>query len=169
MENINEIVKEAVLLAIREYDKANIEKSKRKTLYNTKLLLKNYNELNNHAKNAVYKHTDERITDNINKIDANYSDDFILIESIKNSRIKTLIYIDHMNMALERVKRNQKVKGTYEKYEALEMFYIDKERKEDIAIKINCSSKSVGRWIREMEEEVGINLFGINSIEGALY
>lgn len=165
MEGMNDIIKEAVFMAIKEYDKTKEEKSRRKILYNTKLLLKNYNELKNHAENAVYKHIKKDEVGEVDKENVTYSNDKHFIESIKSSRAKTLIYIEHMDMALERVKRNQSIKGTEEKYKAFEMFYIEKMRKDDIASKLECSSKSVSRWIKEMAEEVGVNMFGINSLE----
>lgn len=166
MEDINANIKEIITEAIKEYDRSKEEKSRRKILYNTKLLLKNYNELKNHAENAVYRHVNNRnAARECEEGNITYSDDKTFIESIKCSRAKTLIYIEHMDMALERVKSNQSAKGTDEKYKAFEMFYIYKLRIEDIAIKLNCSSKSASRWIKEMTEEVGINMFGINSLE----
>lgn len=165
MECINEVIKEAVFMAIKEYDKLKEDKSRRKILYNTKLLLKNYNELKNHAENAVYKHINKGKVEEGNTADVTYSEDKNFIESIKSSRAKTLIYIEHMDMALARAKRNQIVKGTEEKYIAFEMFYIKKIRIDDIAIELNCSSKSVSRWIKEVAEDVGVNMFGINSLE----
>ena len=165
MESINEDIREIVLAAIKEYDRSKEEKSRRKILYNTRLLLKNYNELKNHAENAIYRHIDNKEIEEVNQDEVTYSNDKNFIESIKNSRAKTLIYIEHMDMALERVKNNQKIKGTDEKYKAFEMFYIEKVRIDDIAIKLNCSSKSASRWIKEVTEEVGVNMFGINSLE----
>jgi hypothetical protein len=164
MENIEEVVRETVSLAIKEYEKNRNERNKRKILYNTKLLLKNYNELKNHSENAVYKNIDFEDIDRVNGEEANYSDDIIFIESIKNSKIKTLIIITHIDMALERVKQKHRIKGTIEKYKALELFYIKEKRKDEIAIEINCSTKSVSRWIKEVEEDVAINVFGINTI-----
>ncbi|MGL5084936.1 MAG: hypothetical protein ACRC68_04340 [Clostridium sp.] len=164
MEGINEEVKDIVLLAIKEYEKSKVIKRKNKILYNTKLLLNHYNDLKNHADNAVYKQT-VKYMGRLEAKEQNYTDDCYLIESIKESRVKTLMMIENIDMALKNVKRTQKVKGTEEKYEALELYYINKMKKDDIAEELSCSSKSVSRWIKELEEEVGINIFGINSIE----
>lgn len=165
MENIEEIVRETVLTTIKEYEKKINEHNRRKILYNTKLLLKNYNELKNHALNAVYKNIECEEVDKIHGEEASYSDDEILIESIKKSKAKTIIMIAHIDVALERVKVKYKNKGTFEKYKALELYYIEEKKKEEIALELNCSTKSIGRWIREAEEEIGVNLFGINSME----
>lgn len=165
MENIEEIVRETVVTTIKEYEKKINEHNRRKILYNTKLLLKNYNELKNHALNAVYKNIECEELDKAQGEEASYSDDEILIESIKKSKARTLIMIAHIDVALERVKIKYKNKGSIEKYEALELYYIEEKKKEEIAIELNCSTKSIGRWIREVEEEIGVNLFGINSME----
>ena len=168
MESIEEIVKETVSMTIKEYEKNLNERNKRKILYNTKLLLKNYNELKNHSLNAVYKNIDEEVIDRINGEEANYSDDEIFIESIKVSKMKTLIIITHIDVALERVKQKHIIKGTYEKYKALELYYIKEKRKDDIAEELNCSTKSVSRWIKETEEDVAINVFGVNTLGNIL-
>lgn len=168
MENLEGLVKEAVALTIREFNKKANENNRRKILYNTKLLLKNYNELKNHALNAVYKNIECEELDKETGEEANYSDDEILIESIKRSKAKTLIMIAHIDVALERVKQKHRIKGTIEKYKALELYYISEKNKDDISTELNCSVKSVGRWIKEVEEEVGTNLFGINSVEHGL-
>lgn len=168
MVNIEDIVKETVSITIKEYEKKLNERNKRKVLYNTKLLLKNYNELKNHSLNAVYKNTEYEVIDKINGEEANYSDDKIFIESIKNSKLRTLVMLTHIDVALERVRQKHMIKGTIEKYNALELYYIKEKKREDIAEELNCSIKSVMRWIKEVEEEVGTNLFGINSIENIL-
>lgn len=168
MESIEEIVKETVSMTIKEYEKNLNERNKRKILYNTKLLLKNYNELKNHSMNAVYKNIDEEVIDRINGEEANYSDDKIFIESIKVSKIKTLIIITHIDVALERVRQKHIIKGTFEKYKALELYYIKEKRKDDIAEELNCSTKSVSRWIKETEEDVAINVFGVNTLGNIL-
>lgn len=168
MESIEEIVKETVAITIKEYEKNLNDRNKRKILYNTKLLLKNYNELKNHSINAIYKNIDEEVIDRMNGEEANYSDDKIFIESIRNSKIKTLIIITHIDVALERVKQKHKIKGTIEKYKALELYYIKEKRKDDIAVELNCSTKSVSRWIKETEEDVAINVFGINTLGNIL-
>ncbi|WP_373205222.1 hypothetical protein [Clostridium tertium] len=168
MENIEELIKETVAITIKELNKKQNENNRRKILYNTRLLLKNYNELKNHAINAIYKNIEWEEIDKLNGEEANYSDDEILIESIKKSKARTLIMIAHIDVALERVKQKHRIKGTIEKYKALELYYIKESSKEDIAAELNCSVKSTARWIKEVEDEVGTNLFGINSIEHIL-
>ena len=168
MKSIEEIVKETIALTIKEYEKNMNERNKRKILYNTKLLLKNYNELKNHSMNAVYKNIDEEVIDRMNGEEANYSDDKIFIESIKVSKIKTLIIITHIDVALERVRQKHVMKGTYEKYKALELYYIKEKRKEEIAEELNSSTKSITRWIKETEEDVAINVFGVNTLGNIL-
>ena len=168
VENIEELIKETVAITIKELNKKQNENNRRKILYNTRLLLKNYNELKNHAINAIYKNIEWEEIDKLNGEEANYSDDEILIESIKKSKARTLIMIAHIDVALERVKQKHRIKGTIEKYKALELYYIKESSKEDIAAELNCSVKSTARWIKEVEDEVGTNLFGINSIEHIL-
>lgn len=168
MGSIEEIVKETVSATIKEYEKRINERNRIKILYNTRLLLKNYNELKNHALNAIYKNIDCEDEDKIFGVNANYSDDDVFIESIKKSKMRTLIIITHIDAALTRVEYKYDTRGTEEKYKALELFYIKEKRKDDIAVELNCSTKSVNRWIKEVEEDIAINIFGINTLDNML-
>ena len=97
MENTDEIIRLVAKEAIKEFDKEQKEKKKKKVFHNTKLLLKHYNSLKTHVEEAIDDvkkiHVDSEIDD--------ICSDELYIASIKRSKSKTLIMIAHIDMALE--------------------------------------------------------------------
>nr|WP_313884812.1 helix-turn-helix domain-containing protein [Clostridium argentinense] len=161
--NIDEIINKAVKEAIREYDKEKMVERKDKRFHNTRLLLKHYNDLKNHIKNAI---------DDINQIrdESDYLDilddvDELYILSIKRSKTKTLIMLSHIDMALEMLKNKQEKLCSLEKYLALEKYYKDEKSYEDVAEELNCSVITAKRWVKEMTNELSIFLFGIEGMK----
>lgn len=161
--SIDEIINKAVKEAIREYDKEKMIERKDKRFHNTRLLLKHYNDLKNHIKNAI---------DDINQIrdESDFLDilddvDELYILSIKRSKTKTLIMLSHIDMALEMLKNKQGKLCSLEKYLALEKYYKDEKSYEDVAEELNCSVITVKRWVKEMTNELSIFLFGIEGIK----
>lgn len=75
-------------------------------LHNTRLLLKNYRSLKHHALGAVYNGSkaNEAIKENaidiLDSLDDEMIDDRLYIESIKRSRQRTLIIIEHIDEML---------------------------------------------------------------------
>ena len=123
MENTDEIIRLVAKEAIKEFDKEQKEKKKKKVFHNTKLLLKHYNSLKTHVEEAIDDvkkiHVDSEIDD--------ICSDELYITSIKRSKSKTLIMIAHIDMALDQLKRKQIKKGTVDKYNALTKHYIDEK------------------------------------------
>ncbi|MBZ9635600.1 hypothetical protein [Clostridium sp. FP1] len=170
MENIiytDKTIKKIIIEAIKEFDKEQKYEQKKKVFHNTRLLMSNYNSLRNHVGNAV---------DDINKLknhelqESNYIDitqgyDELYIYAIKKSKIKTLIMIAHIDVALEALKENQCKIGTNCKYEALEMFYLSEMRYEDIQEHFQCSKNTPGRWINQMLNELSILIFGLDGLK----
>ena len=159
MENTDEIIRLVAKEAIKEFDKEQKEKKKKKVFHNTKLLLKHYNSLKTHVEEAIDDvkkiHVDSEIDD--------ICSDELYIASIKRSKSKTLIMIAHIDMALEQLKCKQIKKGTVDKYNALTKHYIDEKNYEEISEELKCSVITPRRWINEIIDELSVLLFGIDS------
>ena len=159
--NINELIDQATYRAIKIYAKEQATAQNKRVLHNTKLLLKHYNDLQEHVVKAV---------DTINEISLDNIDiekmdkDDLYILSIKRSKIKTVMMIAHIDAALEGLKQKQVKLHMIEKYEALEMFYIEGIPYDEIVIKFNCGANTPRRWMGQMLNELSILLFGIDGI-----
>lgn len=163
--NIDEIISKSVKEAIREFDKEKKAEGKKKIIHNTKLLLKNYNDLKNYYKNAIddVKKLGKQIEELEDLVHLDRDELYIL--SIKKSKSKTLIMIAHIDMALEQLKKKQRKLGTSEKYKALEMLYIDEIPYEKIIEHFNCGVNTPRRWISDMVNELSILLFGVDGVK----
>ncbi|SFC63359.1 helix-turn-helix domain-containing protein [Clostridium uliginosum] len=161
--NIYKFIEKAVKVAIKEYDKEQKVIDEKRVFHNTKLLMKHYNDLKSHI---VYSVSDINDITNSDKIELEKEDyDELYILSIKQSKVKTLIMISHVDVSLELLKKEQKRKGVIEKYLALEKIFIGEKTYEQIAEELNCGVITVRRWINEMLTELGIYLFGIEGIK----
>lgn len=160
--------------ALERIEKANMERvtfRHDRRLRNTKLLLRNYNSFRLHCKNAIYtakqledKHAID-ILDEINNIE----DESLYINSIKKTHDRTYIMVKHINRMLqiykysaERSKDENAIRG----YKAIELFYLDKEKKsnDEIAKILGVSERTVFRDIKQAIEELSSLIFGIDGI-----
>lgn len=171
MTAIETTIQEAVKIAIREYDKEKKLQSKRNAFHNTKLLMKHYNDLKEHVRRGIsdireLEEARKEVEDCNGKIDDLYiNTDELFIESIKKSKSKSIIMIAHIDAALFALKSKHKNKGTIEKYLALENYFIKEKTYEEISEILNCGVNTPRRWINELINELGVYLFGIDSIK----
>lgn len=156
-DEINEIIKRA----IEEYDKKQKIKFTQKIFRNTKLLMSNYNDFKNHINYSISDIRD--LKEVIELEEEGYDDLFIM--SIKQSKAKTLIMTSHIDKSLELLKMSQYKEGTPEKYEALELYYIDNETYISISEELQTSEITIKRWVKQMLEQLGILLFGIDGLK----
>lgn len=156
--NIEDTISKAVKIAIKEYSKEQKEEQKQKVLHNTKLLMKHYNSLKLHADNAVYKADD--------LMDIEYSDeDRVYISSIMRSRLRTMVMVAHIEMALKELKEKKKKEGNFEQYRALELYYIDGHSYEELQGDLNCGKNTPPRWVSIAIKDLSILLFGIDGLK----
>lgn len=156
-EEIKKISKE-ILKEIRKEE----QESKKKGVYHdARLLMKHYNDLKTHYEKGI---SDIKgITEDVDMLDIDEEE--LYIHSIKTSKVRTLIMVSHLEFALKALKNKQKKNKTYEKYRALELYYIHEFTYEIVAEKLNCSEISARRWIKEMLKELGVFLFGIDALK----
>ncbi len=156
----DDLIEKAVKKAIREYCKEQKSERKRKALHNTKLLLKNYRKIQlsiEEAVSEVRQLEQEYIT--LNDADELY------IESIKRSKLKSLIVIAHIDKALEIVKEEYKLKNAGDKYDVFISCMLDGTTYEEAAEEYDTSTQSISRWVTNITKSISIQLFGIEGLE----
>lgn len=155
-----ELINTAVKQAIREYSKEQKIEKRKKALHNTKLLLKNYNKIKCSVEEAISE---------ANQIDTDqviYSDEEeVYINSIRKSKLKSLIVIAHIDKALEVIQEECTSKGIPEKYEAFTSCFFGGMTCEEAAVEYNSSKQSISRWINDITKSISIQLFGIDGID----
>ena len=137
--------------------------------HNTELLLKHYLGLVEHFEIAQDKASDEDM-EAYNFEEADMED--IIIQSIRRSRVRTLIMVMQIEVCLGKLRTKMINKGQPEKYAVLEKLYLDPvknsmpltERKQIVAAEIHCGETSVWKWRNEMIDELSVLLFGIDGL-----
>ena len=157
----NIIDKKIIKEVIKELEAESRKNQQNTIFHNTRLLLKHYNDLNNHVENAI---------DEISQIDIDMdvdglSIDDIYILSIKRSKSKTMIMLAHIDAAIELLRQKQAKAGTLEKFDVLKKFYIDGVDYDDIVAEYNCGTNTPRRWMKEMIKELSILLFGLDGLK----
>ncbi len=173
----NELALLAAMEAIKLYKKEEKEHSKRNALRNTGLLMSRYIELSEHYENIKYRATE--IKEEIEPIDfKSVSREDIIIDSIKRSKIRTMIILSQINSAVKFLEVSMKQRGEAEKCEVLRRLYMDPEKRdmkyhnrvlevvEEMAEQGKpCSESSVKRWSSEMLDELSVKLFGVDGLK----
>jgi hypothetical protein len=155
----DELISQAVKKAIREYSKQQVCERKRKALHNTKMLLKNYDKIKCSIEEAI---SDESQLNESLKYDA---DDEVYINSIRKSKLKSLIIIAHIDRALAVVQEEYKSKEVSEKYDAFISCMLDQMTYEEAAAIYYTSKQSISRWVVDATKLVSIQLFGVDGVE----
>lgn len=156
----DELINKAVKTAIREYSKEQKAEKKRKALHNTKMLLKNYPD--------IKKSIDEAVSD-IRQLEQDLivmdeADEFY-IESIKRSKLRSLIVIAHIDKALSVIQKKCEQKGIPEKYEVFISCMLGDMSYDDAAVLYLSSKTSISRWVNDITKDISIQLFGADGVE----
>ena len=155
-----EIVGLAVTAGIKAYrDEATKHRKEiyDKRLYNTKLLMRNYRDLKEHA-DKILNLMSEWVREEASTVD-----------SIKKSAARTRLIMDHINemlqiyqAACERSKRPEDTR----RYGVLYDYYISPENLslEEIAEKYSVDTRTIYRDIRDATARITALLFGVDGI-----
>lgn len=155
----DEIINKAVSKAIKEYNKQQVSEKKRKALHNTKMLLKNYDKIKSSIEEAISE--ESQLNESLRYDD----EDEVYINSIRKSKLRSLIVVAHIDKALEIIKEEYKSKGTPEKYEAFMDCLLYGMTYDEAAVIYFTSKQSISRWVVDTTKLVSIQLFGVDGIE----
>lgn len=140
-------------------------------LMNTKLLLRNYHMLKEHAKNSVFGRTqmEESALDILESMMTMYNNE-VIIESIKRSATRTGIIVTHIETMFglyqsycqNAVNRDIELR----RYEVLWDMYMAEDilSAEDIAKKQNISIRNVYKDIKIATERLSALIFGVDGL-----
>lgn len=143
-----------------------------KKLYNTKLLLRNYHMLKEHAENSVFGRTqmkEESALDILESMMSIYNDEMI-IQSIKNSATRTAIIVSHIETMFQLYysycDRSIKRELNLRRYNVVWDMYMaeDTLSAKEIADKQNISKDSVYSDLRVGIERLTALIFGVDGL-----
>lgn len=153
---IKKLAKEVAKEAMREI----MFEGKDRRLHNTRLLMRNYNILQEHINN-----TDAGIEINFEFLDElSTKVDYMWLESIARSKTRTAQMMKYIDERLESLKYKYKQSNESEKYRAFEMFFIEEKTNECIQGELNCSKNIPKKWSDIIMRELSILLWGIDAL-----
>ena len=140
--------------AIKEFKEEEKEKYRNKKLHNTKLLMKNYNNLKDHI---------EEVSDDL---DIEFEDlaDEVWITSITRTKLRTMKMMAYIDSALKIVEKKFRTSCEEYKYKAFKLYYIDKKTNEEIQEILSCGKNSPKNWSDLVIEELSLLLWGIEAL-----
>lgn len=153
---IKKLAKEAALEAIKEIMYQNTDKR----LHNTRLLMRNYNNLKEHIKSKEDK---VEIIVNIND-EAELKSDYVWLESVVRSKTRTAKMMKYVDDKIKYLENKYKEKQEYEKFRAFELKFIEEKTNEEIREELNCGTNMPKRWTDIIIKELSILLWGIDAI-----
>jgi hypothetical protein len=157
-----------------EQDKRNKKKfQKDRRLRNTELLLRNYTGFVEHYKEAVCSQDKveaedpESVLEDI-EMEFDYNYDEVYINSIKRTKTRTKIMINHIERIISFYKyqaENSKDINLMRRYMVIESLFLHEKTWEETADKLHCSKKTVGRDKKIALEELSVLFFGIDGLK----
>ncbi len=162
---------EALKTFKKEREKEQGKRANRR-LRNTKLLLRNYHMLKEHAENSVFGRTqmEESAIDILESMMSLY-DNEVIIESIKRSATRTAIIVSHMEVMFElyrsycehtssREIELRRYEVAWDRYMADQVLSV-----KQIAIKQNISTRNVYEDIKVATESLSALIFGVDGLK----
>ncbi len=126
----------------------------------TMLYLENYREMQRYVRDAVSEVDQVGDTDKYN-----ISAEKAYLRSIRECRAETIIWLEHMDKALNSLQEDADATGEGYKYDALAAVYIEGKTYADIARETGCGKNSPKKWCRVMIMRLSIKLFGAKALD----
>lgn len=147
-----------------------------KRLKNTKLLLSQYRNLSKHIKESIFDIADEYSSNTLSKDetltellkDIENADSDTYVSSIKKSKEKTVIMLQHINNMLEVYKHDciKKANGSLHWNIIYDLYIADEAlTRYQISEKYGVSERDIYRYVNQAVESLSILLFGVEAIQ----
>lgn len=168
-QRIIEIAVKAALSFMKKEKQSEEQSRNDKRLRNTRLLLENYNALNDHCRNAIYDRKTANASDNpIDLLDAiNDYNRNTFIQTIKDSVLRTRIIITHINemLKLYKIYCETSVKPEdVRRYRILQARYFDGKGIEAICEIEKIDQSTYYRDSRDIINKLSALIFGIDGL-----
>ena len=154
--DIEQIAQKAAKEAIKEYKKEKEKERKKEKYHNTFKLMKCYRDAVFHVENAISD------GEQIGLKEISEERKRIYLESVRKSRFKTMVMIEHIDRAIEEMKRRRAAAGREAEYKAFEMYFMEGLDYAQIAERLETGNSTPRRWITAIINELSILLWGID-------
>jgi hypothetical protein len=159
-EIINKAASEGAKEALRLYKFKEKKEFNNRRFRNTDILLSNYNRFIDYYDNAKY--TIEDVREELNSDNIEFDD--MYIKAILSSKVRTAIYIKHIDTAIKRYSIKIKDDKKRTRFNIMKYIYFEDKTYEEAAEKFDCSVDTIRRAKNEMVREISINIFGADGL-----
>lgn len=156
----DDIAAKAAKKALDEFKAENKRQKRYDLKRRTRKLLGNYNSIKEHVDKGVSEVLEAEIDFTKEELD----EDDLYIASIRRSKIRSLVYLAHIEKCLALLEVNQKKKGTPEKYKVFYGHYVNVDSYEELSSTYDCDERTARRWVTELEGLISVYLFGIDGL-----
>ncbi len=171
-ENAASIGAKEALKVFEQERKKEYNKRADKRLRNTKLLLRNYHMLKQHAENSVFGRTqmEESALDILESMMSIYNDE-VIIQSIKNSATRTAIIVSHIETMFglyhSYCENSKSCEIDLRRYEVVWDIYMAEKTMsvKEVAEKQNMSKENVYADIKIAIERLTALIFGVDGLK----
>ena len=84
------------------------------------------------------------------------------LRSIRRTRFKTILMLDHIDKAVEEIERRRTQQGREVEFKAFELYFMQGLDYVDIAEELNTGKNTPRRWISGIINELSVLLWGID-------
>ena len=158
-----------IISIVREQEQQERKKIYDKRLRNAKYLFRNYNNLVNHYKNAVYLESeleDDNLKDIYDFIDEDRED--LMIQSIYRSKRRTEIMITHIKVCLDTFIQDAYNSGKQARIteaDVVKHCILENKSAEETAEIMNYNPRSITRIKKKViEQDLAVLIFGVDAI-----
>lgn len=160
----------SIINEVKRQEQIEREKIYDRRLRNAKYLFRNYNNLVNHYKNAVYLESelteDESLTEIYDFIDE--ENESLMIQSIYRSKRRTEIMITHIKVCIDTFIQecyNSSKPGKITEADVVKHCILENKTIEETAEEMDYNPRSISRIKKKViEEDLAILIFGVDAI-----
>lgn len=159
IEEIHAIATESAQKAIKEYKKEE-EKTKKKDKYHdTYAVMKIYRDVAIHIEKSISDGEQLKLEGMTEAQRHTY------IQSIRSSKIKSMLMTSHIDVMVEEIKRRRQQEGRENEYSAFEQYFFVGKTYEEIAEDLQCGVCTPRRWVSAILRELAPLLWGYESLK----
>ncbi len=152
----NELIQKAAKAAVQEYKKQEAADRRKNKYHNTFTLMKCYRDAAFHIENAISDGGQLELEGMTGEQRRTF------LESIRRSRFKTLIMIEHIDRAVEEIEHRRRAAGREVEYKAFELYFMQGMEYSEIAETLETGKNTPRRWITGIINELSVLLWGID-------
>lgn len=156
-DELEQIITTAAKKGVEIYEREKQKKHKADKYHDTFSLMKCYRDAVFHRDNAVSEAAQLQQQGELTE-----EQQTTYLRSIRRTRFKTILMLDHIDKAVEEIERRRQQQGREVEYKAFELYFMQGLDYVDIAEELNTGKNTPRRWISGIINELSVLLWGID-------